>query len=93
MQERFANGIYRDCKFCHGRGCLACPGEADAEYKRQFPDGPKPMATFKTDDPADMAIAKETIGAEAITKAFREGGGGVQEIRDNLRAHGRLEDE
>jgi len=46
--------VYRDCKFCGGRGCLACPAEADKEYKRQFPNGPKPIATFKTDDPKDM---------------------------------------
>lgn len=39
-------GIYRDCKWCHGEGCVFCPGEAEKEYKRQFPDGPKPIATF-----------------------------------------------
>ena len=38
-------GRYRDCKWCGGRGCLACPGEAAKEYKRQFPDGPKPVLT------------------------------------------------
>jgi hypothetical protein len=36
-------GTYRDCKWCKGKGCLACPQEADKEYKRQFPDGPKPI--------------------------------------------------
>lgn len=37
---------YRDCRWCGGRGCLACPGEADKAYKAAFPDGPKPIATF-----------------------------------------------
>ena len=40
-------GIYRDCPYCQGEGCPKCPEEADAEYKRQFPDGPKPIATFE----------------------------------------------
>jgi hypothetical protein len=39
-------GIYRDCKWCHGAGCNFCPGEAEKEYKRQFPNGPEPVATF-----------------------------------------------
>lgn len=46
MTARFENGIYRDCKWCCGTGCLCCEAEADKEYKRQFPDGPKPIATF-----------------------------------------------
>jgi hypothetical protein len=40
----------KGCKFCAatGRnGCLSCEAESDAEYKRQFPDGPKPMASFE----------------------------------------------
>jgi hypothetical protein len=61
MQVRYdeQRGIYRDCKFCGGKGCLACPGEADKEYKRQFPNGPQPIATFKRDNPEDMARLKE----------------------------------
>lgn len=66
QQERYANGIYRNCRFCRGRGCLACPGEADKEYKRQFPDGPVPIATFKFDNPEDMARAREMFGPEAV---------------------------
>jgi len=55
---RFVNGIYRDCKWCGGRGCLQCPTEADKEYNRQFPDGPKPIATFPT-TPEGMKEAGE----------------------------------
>lgn len=47
-------GIYRDCKWCGGAGCLACPGEAEKEYKRQFPDGPKPIATIPLEKPLDL---------------------------------------
>ena len=42
---------YRNCRFCSGKGCLACASEADKDYKRQFPDGPVPIATIATSDP------------------------------------------
>lgn len=84
-------GIYRDCKWCGGRGCVYCPGEAEAEYKRQFPDGPKPLATFSTDDPADMEKAKDCIGGPAINKAFGPDGRGILDIIENLRKAGKLQ--
>jgi hypothetical protein len=37
---------YRDCRWCGGRGCLACPGEAKKAYEAAFPGGAKPIATF-----------------------------------------------
>lgn len=91
MQMRYdeQKGIYRDCKWCGGKGCLACPGEYDKEYKRQFPDGPKPLASFKTDNPKDMEIANECIGAKAIEKFFGDGGGGMEAFIKNLRDHGK----
>ena len=60
-QYRYHNGIYADCKFCHGKGCLACPSEADKEYERQFPNGPQPIATFKVDDPEAMDKLKRVL--------------------------------
>jgi hypothetical protein len=78
--------IYRDCQWCNGKGCLQCPREAEKEYKRQFPDGPKPIATFDMTDPKQADAARKSIGAEALTKAFGEGGGGVEEIIGNLAA-------
>jgi len=63
--------IYRDCRFCHGRGCLACKSEADKAYKKAFPDGPKPIATFRTDNPEDMEKAKKTISQKALEEAFK----------------------
>ena len=67
--------IYRDCRFCGGQGCLACPGEADAAYRREFPDGPKPIATFKTDDPKDMEILRS-----ALKDAFEDKGQGIDQF-------------
>jgi hypothetical protein len=74
FQERFANGIYRDCRFCGGRGCLACKAQADADYKSEFPDGPKPLATFRLDDPKDAELAKDLIGMKGLIKALRDAG-------------------
>ena len=84
MQPRYENGVYRDCKWCHGKGCISCPEEAQAEYDRQFPNGPQPIATFKTDNPQDMENMKQVFGADAITKAFGPDGNGMEEIMKNL---------
>lgn len=91
MQERFANGIYRDCPFCHGKGCIACPGEAGKEYKRQFPDGPKPLATFTAEELKDPQT-RDLIGAEAIAKHFGADGGGMGSFISALRSAGKLEE-
>lgn len=86
MQVRYdpEKQIYRDCRFCYGYGCLACPGEAAKAYKETFPNGPEPIATFRLDSPKDMEVAKKIIGKDAIEKAFGDGGGGVGEILKNL---------
>lgn len=78
---RFVNGVYRDCRFCHGRGCLACPGEADRAYASQFPDGPQPVATIRSDDP-DMSqkIAKaigQALGTPEDPLSFDAGDKGI----------------
>lgn len=77
--------IYRDCKWCSGKGCLSCEGEADKEYKRQFPDGPVPIATFKTDDPKQMESMGRVLHAKGITEAFQEGGGGMGRILELIK--------
>ena len=77
--------IYRDCKFCGGKGCLACPQEVKKAYKEAFPDGPKPIATIKLDDPKAMERAKKALGKDALEKAFGPDGGGVEEIINNCR--------
>lgn len=77
--------IYADCRFCHGEGCLACEGEANRAYKREFPNGPEPIATFKTDSPRDMELLKKSFGASALKKAFGPGGGGISAMLANLK--------
>lgn len=76
--------IYRDCRWCQGRGCLYCKAEADKAYRAEFPDGPKPIASFDLSDPAEVELAKKAIGAEAIRRAFGKSGGGVAEIIQNV---------
>jgi len=74
IQERFSHGIYRDCQWCQGKGCLCCPAEADKEYRRQFPDGPKPIAVFNADDPADAAKCHSYLAglAAAMTRTCHD---------------------
>jgi len=81
---RFDGKKYRDCKWCRGAGCLYCESEANAEYKRQFPDGPKPIATFSLSNPEDVERARKVIGIEALQKAFGPGGGGMAEFMSNM---------
>lgn len=92
MQERYVPGKYRDCRFCSGRGCPACDAEAERDYKRAFPNGPQPIATFKRDALEDMAKLRECIGGPALQKAFGEGGGGMSEIVGNLKAAGKYQE-
>ena len=71
-----STGIYRDCRWCNGRGCVSCQIEADKEYNRQFPDGPKPIATFSMEDIRAGKLkgilspeAMESAGVEARKRA------------------------
>jgi hypothetical protein len=59
--------VYRDCRFCRGKGCLACPGEADKAYRRAFPEGPKPIATIKIDEIGQL---KDVLGPDAMRRYF-----------------------
>jgi hypothetical protein len=92
FEPRYTPGRFRDCPWCKGRGCAACDGEAEKAYKRAVPDGPKPIATFNTDDPEDVAAMKACIGGDALRHAFGEHGGGLREIFDNLRQAHKLEE-
>jgi hypothetical protein len=76
--------IYRDCRWCAGRGCLYCASEAKKAYETAFPNGPTPIATFNLSNPDDVAAARQSIGAEAITKAFSSGGRGIAEVIENI---------
>ena len=67
-------GIYRDCKWCRGTGCLSCEAERDKEYARQFPNGPTPIATFKTDgtEAAMIGLLGKLLGPSALESAKQE---------------------
>lgn len=82
MRFNERKSIYRDCKWCGGRGCLYCKAEADKAYKAAFPDGVQPIATFPA-TAEGFAAANRVIGMGAITKAFSKGGGGIAEIYKN----------
>lgn len=57
--------------------CQRCREAFDTAYAAAFPDGLKPIATFRTDDPADMACARAALSPEALTGFFGPGGGGI----------------
>lgn len=61
------SGAYRDCRWCQGRGCISCEVEADKEYKRQFPDGPKPIATFPIEPgQTGLDVLKKLLGPGVV---------------------------
>lgn len=76
------------CKYCQGAGCLYCPPQEKPAPVQVFRGEninamPGLIATFKRDDPADMELARQAIGGEALKKAFSPGGGGAEEIIEN----------
>lgn len=71
--------VFPYCKWCRGRGCTFCPGEAD-KYAEAMA---KPIFTARLDSPEEMEEAKRVIGREAIERAFGPDGGGVREIELN----------
>lgn len=81
---RFDGHRYVNCRWCGGRGCLQCENEADAAYKRAFPEGPKPIATFKLDNPANVEAARSVLSPEALNGFFGPGGGGIAAFTEAL---------
>lgn len=63
---------YRNCKWCHGSGCLACEGEAKKAYAKAFPNGPEPLATISVDDKEGMAKLAAIISRDGIEQAKAE---------------------
>lgn len=65
--------------------CPYCRERFDAAYNAAFPEGPKPIATFRADDPADVEKFRSIFGRENLTRVFGEGGGGIAELDEQLR--------
>lgn len=68
-------GAYTDCKFCHGRGCLACPGEEAKDAAL----APKLLATFDLHEEADMAALQACFSPQEIERNFRRSDGSVDQ--------------
>lgn len=83
---RYEPGRYRDCPKCHGAGCVDCDAEADAEYHRQFPNGPEPIFTARLDNPGDLDLLKKVVGADVLNAAFAPGGLGMTEVLERAEA-------
>lgn len=62
--------------------------ELEAGYKAAFPDGPKPIATFRADVPEDMEAAKKVLSPEALNKFFGPEGGGIDAWMEAVEAAG-----
>src|SRR3546814_2771475 len=62
--------------------------ELAAAYAETFPDGPKPIATFRADNPDDVARLKSVIGPDALQGIFGPGGGGIPAFMAAMEAAG-----
>lgn len=65
--------------------CEHCRKAFDAAYNEAFPEGLKPIATFRTDSPDDMKKAREVLSPAALTQHFGPGGGGMSSFEAALR--------
>jgi hypothetical protein len=90
------NWIRQHCRFCHGRGCLNCDTLINAEYKRQFPDGPQPLVTLQLNDPEEAQLLPQLMQgiAEAATpedvmKQIHANADIITRIQDHLASHDR----
>ena len=51
---------------------MCCKAEAEKEYKRQFPNGPQPIATFRRDDPAAMSRLGKLMSQTGLESVLAE---------------------
>jgi len=68
---------YPNCKFCRGRGCLAC----DGERQRDIEQAQEPIFVARTLE--NIELLKEAIGSEALERAYA-GSNPEHEIQLNL---------
>lgn len=61
------------CRFCQGRGCLACPKESERAYKERFgEEGPQPLFTAHFDNPQEMAVLKDVFHMNNLKAVFED---------------------
>lgn len=82
---RFDGHRYAGCRWRGGRGCLQCEGEFNEAYAAAFPEGLKPVATFKLDNPDDVARAHQLLSPDSLRAIFGSGGGGMQELMRRIK--------
>lgn len=63
----------------------------DAEYARQFPDGPKPIFTARTDSPDDIRLLGMVAHREVIEKEFGPDGDGIEAIEKRAAVAGLIQ--
>lgn len=78
------------CRWCQGKGCIACLREEAQEEARARAEAEalRPIATFNVSDPREMAWAKKAIGADAVREAFERGG--MEEVVRNAKYYGAI---
>lgn len=57
--------------------CARCREAFDAAYNEAFPEGLKPIATFRIEDAAEVERAKALLSPNALRQFFGPGGGGM----------------
>jgi hypothetical protein len=87
MPPRYDGHRYIHCRWCGGRGCLACEGEAKKAYEAAFPNGPPaPIATIRIDTPEGLAKARALLNPDALRAHFGPGGEGMAGFEKAMRA-------
>lgn len=72
------------CKWCYGKGCLSCEAKRlrqEEEYKKQFPDGPKPLLVARFDNPDEMQALKDLTETMIGKGAFAELADGLDQYK------------
>lgn len=63
---------YSRCKWCHGKGCLACQQEMEKDYREEFPEGPQPLVSISLDDSEGMKQLAAILSAAGLASAQEE---------------------
>ena len=66
-----------ECRWCGGRGCLACPAAGPLEDNLLF--------EADLSNPGDMELLARHFGRAVMERAFGPGGRGMEEIREHAR--------
>lgn len=75
----YPSHAYSNCRWCRGRGCLACAQQEEAARVQAA----KPIFTADLDKPEEVEQLQKVFGAEALIKAFGPDGGGLREVEMN----------